>query len=80
MRTLQRIESLGGMRLIDADTPPDMAMAMITLDEPWEPVHYYFEGYLEFKMNLLKAGLLVCESGGVSMLEDRHIGRLACCH
>ena len=35
MRTLQRIESLGGMRLIDADTPPDMAMAMITLDEPW---------------------------------------------
>jgi hypothetical protein len=74
------VESLGGMRLIDADTPQDMTMEMIALEEPGESVHYYFEGYLEFKMNLLKAGLVVCESGGVTMLDERHFGRLACCY
>jgi hypothetical protein len=74
------VESLAGMRLIDADPPRDMTMEMIALEEPGHPVHYYFEGYLEFKMNLLRAGLVVCESGGVTMLDDRHVGRLACCH
>jgi hypothetical protein len=44
-----------------------------------QPILYYFEGYLEFRMNLLKARLVVCERGGVTMLEDRHVGRLACC-
>jgi hypothetical protein len=73
------VESLGGMRLIDAHDPQDMAMEMIALEEPGQPVHYSFEGYLEFKMNLLKAGLVVCERSGVTMLEDRHVGRLACC-
>jgi hypothetical protein len=36
------------------------------------------EGH-QFRMNLLQAMVTVCERGGVTMLSDRHIGRLECC-
>lgn len=70
------MQSLDGVVLCDGEPPRDMTMRMTMEAKPGRPVRYLFQGYMEYEMQLFRAGLIVEEDGMVVMIDDDHVGEL----